>query len=112
VNEHISEVHAEVNAMGRGKITVDGQDVSDKVSGFQVVVEPRTVPQVLLYPLNAEVDLTLDAEVQVVQQTDDVPAWLDGLDVDVLEQLAIHHGVGQSTGRGFIEALKELWSAR
>lgn len=106
MNEHIAEVHAEIDAMGKGKVSVDGVDVSGSLDGLEIVAGFGQPSKVLLHE-RAGVDLTVDAALTVVKAQHGVLQFLDEIDADDLEQrtLAKEH---LPVGQGFIEALKDI----
>lgn len=109
MDSHISEVKMKADAIGRGTVEVDGVDVSDKITGFQVIVEHREPTRVLLYAMS-RVELHLDGVVEIVQEGDNFLEWIETIDPDMLADMAIDTHL--PTARGFVEALKELWNGR
>lgn len=108
-SEGISEVHIKSNAVGKGSVEVDGEDLSEKLVGYTVQCEKGQLPVVTLYPSPCIADITLDAQV-VVAKIEDFEEWIDTIDPDVLAELAIN--TGKPTADGFKEAIKELWRGR
>jgi hypothetical protein len=106
VNDHIAEVHAEINAVGRGKITVDGADVSGSLHGIEIVAGFSQPTRVVLHE-NAGVDLVIDGAVTIVRAQIGVLDFLDEIDPDDLEQRTLNMG-HLDVAQAFIEAMKQI----
>lgn len=88
-NLGFAEFDIDVNAIGRGKIMVNGADISDKISGFQVISESGENPKVLVG--HRTKGLKIKGEGIVYLQADVIPmsTIIRSLDPEAIEKEAL-----------------------
>lgn len=103
----------EADPVGCGIVTIDGADVSEQVSGLDVLVRAGQPTVLTLHHVAASGRIEGQGIVRVVEKQaagpDAIVAWLDRIDPTALEQAVLDRaGFGDSTFEVAIEILREM----
>lgn len=114
-DEPLRTVRASIDALGHGAITIDGQDVSRSVAGFEVNAVPGHPVQVAVHVAAGQgVAYDGPALVTVVQEAAEgspagVAAWIGRVDPGTLQDAVLARLDLASTPTGLMEAtLRQL----
>lgn len=93
--------------VGPGSVVINGEDVSDRVSGVAVVAEAGQPTVVTLRHLAGSAEISGEGIVKVVEEGDAVVSFLEDVSVTELERATLE-GLGPGSGSPIAEALGHL----
>lgn len=105
-------VHVELDMFGIGTITVDGQDLSNRVAAGGVTIQGGTTRQPTRVYLEMNAGVTYDgpAEVTILQNVNTVE-FLQSVNPDHLAQAALSHAFNKNPIAAALELLIEMAQA-
>lgn len=103
----VSEVRADLDAVGRGTVEVGGVDHSDALVGVEIVAGFGQPTRVLLHE-RAGVSLVVEGAVTIVRAQTGIVEFLNAVDPDTLEHVALTDHGHLPTGASFLAALVDM----
>ena len=95
------------DVVGHGRVEVNGEDVSGRVTGVAVVAELGQATVVTLRHVGGTAEISGEGIVKVRDDADSLVAFLDDIDVKELERLALDR-LDMGSGTPIAEALELL----
>ena len=103
----LAKFSIDVDALGKGKVEVNGVDVSKQVSGVAVVSEVGSPTVATLRHVAGRAEITGEGVVHVTAAEGDVVSFLDHIDTAELERLTLER-LEFGSGSPIAEALQLL----